>query len=527
MSARVVVLGFDACEVTLVERWAREGLLPNFARLAARSRQWQLASPMTSLPGAIWPEINTGRRAAKDGHFYVPNRLRTGESRLRATRPDEMDAERYFWSIAGRAGRRVAVIDPVQAVPARGLDGVQLFEWGLHDRAFDVQSEPPEYLERLRARFGDHPVRSCDRHGESVEGYRRLRDGLLQGARCKAEFASELAAAERWDLFFCTFSESHCAGHQFWHFGDPRHPWHDRPAPDDVRHALRDVYAAIDAGVGRVLDAAGADATVLAVFSHGMDLYFDGPQLLPEVLARLGYGSGGAHAGGRLMRAARRYVTYLPRPVKAVIKHAVRHAALRAPIAAAGCLVDPFDSPQTRAAFVYNNRCGAVRLNLRGREPHGTIAPADAPRVLEQLANELRALRDPASGEPIVAETFTAAARFGAGHHPDLPDLMVVFRTDLGMLETCESPSVGRVHVPVYHPHAPRSGDHTPHSRCWASGQGVDPRAATADGHVCDIAATVLALLEVPLPSDLDGAPLLAAPAAPGTGQERVAAAMS
>ena len=98
------------------------------------------------------------------------------------------------------------------------------------------------------------------------------------------------------------------------------------------------------------------------------------------------------------MRAARRYVTYLPRPVKAVIKRAVRHAALQAPVAAAGCLVDPFDSPRTRAAFVYNNRCGAIRLNLRGREPHGAVAQDDAPRVLAQLARELRALRDPASG---------------------------------------------------------------------------------------------------------------------------------
>jgi arylsulfatase A-like enzyme len=83
------------------------------------------------------------------------------------------------------------------------------------------------------------------------------------------------------------------------------------------------------------------------------------------------------------------------------------------------------------------------------------------------------------------------------------------------------------VHVPAYHPHAPRSGDHTPHSRCWASGNGIDPRAASAGGHVCDIAATVLALLEVPLPSDLDGAPLLEQPAARGTREEGIAAAVS
>ena len=90
-----------------------------------------------------------------------------------------------------------------------------------------------------------------------------------------------------------------------------------------------------------------------------------------------------------------------------------------------------------------------------------------------------------------------------------------MFRTDLGMLEACESPDVGRVHVPAYHPHAPRSGDHTPHSRCWASGPGLAPRAATGGGHVCDIAATALALLDVSLPPDRDGAPLVRVAATP------------
>jgi predicted AlkP superfamily phosphohydrolase/phosphomutase len=509
VSARVVVLGFDACEVTLVERWCDEGLLPSFARLRERSRQWHLASPMATLPGAIWPEINTGRSAARDGHFYVPNRLRTGEARLRATRAHEIDPEHYYWTMAGRAGRRIAVIDPVQAVPARDLGGVQLFEWGLHDRAFDVQSEPPAFLEALRARHGDHPVRSCDRHGESVAGYRALRDGLVRGAATKAAFACELLRAQALDLFSCTFSESHCAGHQFWHLHDARHPWHARSAPADLRRALLDVYRAIDAAVGQVVDAAGA-ATVLAVFSHGMDLYFDGPQLLPEVLARLGYASGSTHPLARGARLAKRYVTYLPRPVKAVIKGATRLRALHGPIASAGWLVDPFESARTRAAIVYNNRCGAIRLNLAGREPHGRVAPGvEASRMLDELARELAALRDPASGEPIVAETFTSNERFGPDHHPDLPDLIVVFRTDLGLIETCESPAVGRVHVPVYHPHAPRTGDHTAHSRLWACGEGVDASGAIGRGHVCDIAPTVLALLDVAPSADLDGRSLL------------------
>jgi predicted AlkP superfamily phosphohydrolase/phosphomutase len=509
VSARVLVVGLDACEVTLVERWAREGLLPHFATLQAASRAVELDGPMRTLPGGIWPEIHTGMNSATSGHFYVPNQLRSGEARLRATRVDEVDAERYYWTLASRHGRRVAVIDPVQAAPAPRLNGAQLFEWGLHDRWLGVQSDPPELLRSLRSRHGDHPVTSCDCHGETIAGYRKLRDGLLQGLAAKADFAPELLANESWDLYFCTISESHCAGHQFWHFIDPRHPWHDPSAPPDLREALLRIYQGIDEAVGRLVAAAGPDAEVLTVFSHGMDLYFDGPQLLPEFLVRLGLASGGNSAAGSRLRAWKTRITHLPRPVKKVIKRLAQSAIGGRAAAAAGCLVDPFESAQTRAGFVTNNRCGGIRLNLRGREPLGCIEPGDeADQVLAHVARELRALVNPANGKPIVADVFTARERFGACHHPDLPDLLCEFRTDAGMIEDCESPAVGRIHAPIYHPHSPRSGDHTPHSRVWMSGPLIDARHVADGGHVTDIAATVLAMLDVPVPAWIDGTAL-------------------
>ncbi|HEY7944342.1 MAG: hypothetical protein ACHP7M_06360 [Burkholderiales bacterium] len=509
MTARILAIGFDACEATLVRRWAAEGRLPNFAALQRASRTFQLDNPMETLPGAIWPEIHTGRSSGKMGHFYIPNQLHSGEAVLRATRPGAIDPGFYYWTQASRAGRRVAVIDPVQAVAARGINGIQLFEWGLHDRTFDVTSEPPQLLREIRAAHGDHPIRSCDIHGETTAGYRRLLQGLLHGARTKTRFVPELIAREAWDLFSVTYSESHCAGHQFWHFMDPRHPWHDPDASREFQDALLSVYAALDDALPALLAAAGRDARVFAIFSHGIDLYYDGPQLLPEVLVRLGVAAGSLGAAGRLLRRAKTKVTHLPRPVKAVIKRLARTRAMTAPAAAAGCLVDPFASPHTRAASVSNNRCGGIRLNLRGREPFGSVEPGpEAEALLQMLRRELMALRDPVSGEPIIRRVQSASEAFGPDHHFDLPDLICVFRTDLGLLEHCESPVVGQVYAPVYHPHAPRSGDHTANSQLWVSGPGIPATAKVRYGNVLDIAPTILDALGVALPDWLDGQPL-------------------
>jgi hypothetical protein len=76
------------------------------------------------------------------------------------------------------------------------------------------------------------------------------------------------------------------------------------------------------------------------------------------------------------------------------------------------------------------------------------------------------------------------------------------------MLGRCESPAVGHVYAPVYHPHAPRSGDHTVNSQLWASGPAIAASREKGGGNVLDIAPTILVALDVALPEWLDGRPL-------------------
>jgi predicted AlkP superfamily phosphohydrolase/phosphomutase len=498
--AGVVFIGLDAAEATLVDRWAAEGVLPTFARLRREGVEADLANCLETLPGGIWPEIVTGRSVGRLGQFFHPRQLHTGEARLRTLEPDEIDSSLFWWTWASDAGRRVAAVQQVQTVVRPGLNGIQLCEWGLHDRQFAIASDPPELLEELRARHGDHPVASCDAHGETTAGYEALLDGLVEGVRRTTGLLSDLLAREEWDAFAATFGETHCVGHQFWHFFDPGHPNHETAAPVRLRDAIRSVYAEVDAGVGRLVDEAGPDATVVVVASHGIGPYVGGYQLLPEVLVRLGYGSGSG--------AAAHVRTRLPRPVRTVLRTAA--GPFRAKLQArAGSLDAPLESPGTRAVALPNNRCGAIRLNVRGREPYGAIEPgAEAQACLEELRRELLALEHAETGERIVVRVTTAEETFGPGHHPDVPDLLVVFRDDLGPLEACRSPRVGLVRRPNYNPRIPRSGDHTTHSRLWAVGPGIEP-GRLAGGNALDVAPTLLDLLGVPLPDDLDGRPLL------------------
>lgn len=503
MPARVLFVALDAAESTL---------LPG--PLVPDSAMARLGNRMDTLPGAIWPEIVASRSAGRAPLYFHPWQLRTGESVPRAITTDMVDAECQFPVVAARAGCRVLSMDLPQSAPARGIPGAHIFEWGTHDRWIGPASEPPELVEAIRRAYGDHPIDSCDGlRGGTATDYERFLRSLLEGIERRTRIVCGLLDRESWDLAAVAFSESHCAGHQLWCFADERHPLHGTDVPERLHGALAEVYAALVAAVGRVVAAAGPDCAVVAVTSHGMGPYIGGYQLLPEVLARLDLGlspSSWARRHQRMGRRARRVArVVLPsRSLRQRLVHRAESSFAR------------LDRPGVRAVALANNRAGAIRLNLAGREPTGTVAPgAEAEQLLARLRRELGALLDPVSGEPIVDAVRTAAEAFGPDHHPDVPDLLVTFRTDLGPLEECTSPTVGTVRVPFFDPlagggteawpHRTRSGDHTDVSTMWLRAPGLGPERTIDGADVLDLAPTVLSLLGVAVPPWMEGRPLV------------------
>jgi predicted AlkP superfamily phosphohydrolase/phosphomutase len=399
------------------------------------------------------------------------------------------------------------------------MNGIHVSDWGGHDMQWPSASEPNALIDDLRSQFAPHPVPDCNVvHGGGPEAYSRLARDLIAGVGLRTEVLESLLGREEWDLAFLAFVEVHCVGHQFWLFTDVgtphRHPVTVAHPPAELESAMLDVYIATDSAIGRLLERQGPDTTVLALASHGYGPFVEGAQLLPEVLARLGM-----RRQFRLPVAA--LPTRLPGPVRSALRKLLPPTLrLRRSVLSGQAMPErELVMRSTRAVSLANNRCGAIRLNVRGREPYGSVAPgAEARSVAQMIRVSLHELRDPASGEPIVVRTMTPDELFGQVHHPDLPDIMVEFRSDLGPLEACTSPGVGLVEVPLFPrerradgwpANLKRTGDHAPQSRLWVRGPRAQPRATPAAGRAVDVAPTVLDLLGVPVPGTMDGASLL------------------
>ena len=507
MPARVLVIGLDSCSATLLDRWADAGHLPHLAALRKRASQFHLdAECMETLPGAIWSEIAFGEPGWRQGQFFHPQQYDPEDSACRPLRESEIDGRRSVWGAASEAGRRCAVVDVPFMPLLTNFNGIQLREFAVHDSWAGAASSPAALIDELHTRHGKSPLHSftCDRRIPIV-GRTKLYEELRAQADLKTEVLRDLMARESWDLFLAIYGEAHCASHQLWPHRQDGKLVPSVAGLSDPWEPTRQIYARIDAGIGALIAAAGADARVILFTSHGVGFYLGGPQLLPEILRRLGLSDGNEWPG---RRALRRWALSLRSRIQVSAIEDV--TSLQTPRAQRlrswlGAERFPASSPRCRAFAVFNNRIGAIRLKIAGRDLGGMVAPEEVDGLLEAITRELNSLVEPDTGRNLVRRVDRADARLGAERSPLTPDLLVKFRTDLGPIEHAYSPRLGTIHVPNARPLYERYGDHVPQSRAWIALPSRRGGEKITHRNVLDLGPTILSFLNVVPPSHMTG----------------------
>jgi predicted AlkP superfamily phosphohydrolase/phosphomutase len=113
---RCLFIGLDAFDPDVLQEGVRRGDFPALARLLANGRAVASTVDPGTYVGSLWTTIHTGVDPSQHGIFSWEE-LEPGSYRSRIC--DERNiAAPSFWSLASRAGHRVAVVD----VPLCKLD---------------------------------------------------------------------------------------------------------------------------------------------------------------------------------------------------------------------------------------------------------------------------------------------------------------------------------------------------------------------------------------------------------------------
>lgn len=494
---RVLVLGLDAFAPGLLRHWGEAGELPFLQAFLEGAWSADLVAPPGLFVGATWPTLATGTCPSRHAAF-CHIRPRPGNYRDEHFRSPQIEAP-AFWQALGRAGRKAAVLDSPWSPLVREGPGVQAQSWGAHD-SNEFETWPPEWADELRAQYGEHLREPCDAVNHTGQGLADMVQALKRRIRVRAEMLEALMAREAWDLVWAIFSEAHCAGHQLWFLHDPDHPFHD---PAELARfggdPLLQVYQELDSALARLVEPRGEEAHLVVFASHGIGPELGAGHLLPMVLERLDGQAPGLPA--RLFRWARGAWRALPpglRKLLYVKSRDVVEARQRAYTR---------ERAARRFYYVENNAAtGAVRVNLRGREPEGKVEPgADYDAVCEEILAGVRSLVDDATGRPVVRRAYRVDEVFPGPRLEVLPDILIDWDQTLPVREV-RGPSIGRVggSAPVV-----RTGDHPVEATGLLMVRGPDVPKAQVGPPVpaVDLGPTIAAWLGVEL-SEVDGRPV-------------------
>ena len=509
---RVIAIGLEAVDPDLVERWCAEGHLPVLASLRERGVWRRLRSTTEISSGTVWSSIATGTLPAKHGSFFCQRQRKSGSYQIIKKYADRIGRD-PVWLRLSQAGRRIAAIEVPGAELHADINGVEILNWGAQAPNLNPLSGRPDYLDELNVRFGEHPLADWyEKKPGDAAGWAELAKDFSKGVDARTALGKWLLEREAWDFFIMVYPEAHTIGHVAYHLVDETHPEHD---PEIVRRCgnpLLKIYQRIDRGIGELIE--GEDDATLLVFSNsGMGPNYSGIHLVGEVLQRLGLGSRKPGEEGRRGIAGSllpdlKWGPYAVKEVEDLVgAERIRRVKKLFPKRfwdqwSRRVLALGNDWKNARAFALPNDHSGAIRINLKGREPNGLVEPgAEYEALCDEIIREFSALVNPATGRPAVDRILKADEVCAGEKRNEFPDLMVVWNRE-APIESLRSERVGTVsgHLPDR-----RTGAHLVDGFLLACGAGISENGAAKEASVLDIAPTILEVFGQTIPNDYDG----------------------
>jgi predicted AlkP superfamily phosphohydrolase/phosphomutase len=516
---RVFVLGWDGATFDLIKPWVAQGHLPTIARLMEAGSYGPLASTQPPMTFPAWSSFMTGKNPGKHGIFDFTRR-RSGSYDLEFVNGGKRRAA-TFWRLLSDAGLDVISISLPCTFPPEPVRGVMISGFdapgggpGSHVDAGGMY--PPELYSELERSVGHHPI------GASV--IKDINEGRAAAAlaevertiRQKAATAKYLLGNRPWDCFMILFGESDMLGHQLWKYADPNSPLFTTQ-PAGFRDGLLRVYEELDRQAAELLALLPADTTVLVMSDHGFGGVSDWVIYPNCWLAERGF--------LRFRSAMRRWISRtldrakvwglsnIPAGARRLI---YKLGGRRLGQFEAGVRFGMLDWEGTQAYFEENPYYPFLWINLKGRQPQGTVAPgAEYEDLRTRLIRELEAWKHPDSGEPIVEKAWRREEIYNGPSLDDAPDVVVKWALNRGYsyafklsaksadLRWTERLDPKKAENLQYYTN--KSGSHRDLGIFVAYGPGIRPGVNAADAHIIDLAPTVLSLFGLEVPTDMDG----------------------
>lgn len=452
---KVFIFGMDCMEPSLVfEAWRDE--LPNLRKLAQGGAWGPMKSTVPPITVPAWTAMMTSKDPGTLGFYGFRNRKSYDYDELYFANAVYVK-EKTLWQHLSRNRKSSVVLGVPQTYPPKPLNGtlVASFLTPSKDVQYTWPDEAKHELDRIAE--GDYIIDVKDFRTDDKD---RLLEQIYVMTRRRFKVVREWVKTKPWDFFIFVEMGVDRIHHGFWRYHDKNHRLYEKG--HKFEFAIRDYYKYLDSEIG----------TVLALLPEGVQTWVVSDH------------------GARTMHGAICVNEFFRREGLLALKEE--------PAGPTKIKTSAIDWPKT-TCWGEGGYYSRIFMNVKGREPHGIIEPADYEKTRDLIKAKLEALGDE-HGNPIGTKAFKPEEVYRKVNGVP-PDLIVYF----GDLAWRSAGSVGTGAIHVYeNDTGPDDANHAQYGMFILNGPGVAP--GRREG-VClyDVAPTVLSTLGVDVPVDMMG----------------------
>lgn len=390
---KVLVIGLDGATLDVIRPMAEAGKLPVLSKLMNEGVWGELESTIPAITAPAWVSMMTGVNPGKHGVYFFLDKLHLNYGFGRTVGTGDIKFP-PIWSILNENKRKVAFVNAPITYPPVKVDGVMISGMFIPEGADDL-SYPKNLYSELVKRLGKYVINDWTLEGVGMfrrneakpAHYDRVIEGVAEVNESRKEAALIILEEKEWDYAMVVFTATDRMQHLFWKSMGP-------DGNQRYKDAIYNCYMQADKDVGELIAKAGKDTTVMITSDHGFGplkkLFYLNKWL--EEIGMLKLKEGMGFTKRRIVWPSLHAI--VNRLFSIPLPEWCKRLKFPVPVKVARAKDELIDWERTKA---YGNPCG-ININLRGREPYGSVDPSEREEVLEKIEVEFKKLRDD-SGE--------------------------------------------------------------------------------------------------------------------------------